>query len=232
MSVIQFFFNVTLLPENKHSIFFCYIFVSLFLKLRLSNTLNSLVKPDRNTLFWLSCLTLFGFGIAGLLGVHWFQDTPLRQVLLGGSIWYRQLLWGAVVGGAGALLVTLLVRLKPFQSIHQLFEDVLDIRGIDMHDVVFYSLCAAIGEELFFRAGLQMHLGNLLTSTIFVMLHGYLNPKNWQLSIFGFILIALSCAFGYLFTVQGFFAAVAAHFVYDVLVFSYLIFLTPKPQPN
>ena len=56
----------------------------------------------------------------------------------------------------------------------------------------------------------------------FVLLHGYINPMNVNLSIYGMLLIVICAGFGYLFKFFGLASCIIAHFIYDVAMFSVL----------
>jgi len=88
--------------------------------------------------------------------------------------------------------------------------------------IIFYSFCAAVGEEILFRGAIQPHLGIWLTSILFIFLHGYLNPFNWGITLYGLFMIIISAGLGYLFELFGIYASMIAHFIFDVAMFSFL----------
>jgi membrane protease YdiL (CAAX protease family) len=61
-----------------------------------------------------------------------------------------------------------------------------------------------------------------LQSIIFIALHGYLNPKDRPMFIYGMVLLLVSAGFGYLLPFSGIYAAMAAHFWIDVVLMLYL----------
>src|SRR5690606_14751744 len=81
------------------------------------------------------------------------------------------------------------------------------------------SLCAGIGEELFFRAGIQPFLGIWWTAILFVFIHGYLDPRNWRISIYGLVMVGIIAWFGYRFETIGIVAAMIAHAAFDFILF-------------
>lgn len=90
------------------------------------------------------------------------------------------------------------------------------------HHVVFYSFCAGVGEEILFRGVIQHYILLWPTAIIFVLIHGYLNLKDKTMFIYGVFLIFVSASFGYLHKFLGIYAAISAHFIYDVIMFGYL----------
>jgi len=102
-------------------------------------------------------------------------------------------------------------------------------------DTVFLSLCAGIGEEFLFRgalqdlahywlsgnffpAGLQQWLPQLLTSVVFVAIHGYINPRDWDTTKFGLIVLLFIIALSFGVSSQGIWFCIAAHAAYDFLL--------------
>ena len=79
----------------------------------------------------------------------------------------------------------------------------------------FISCCAGVGEELLFRGAVQYWLGVPLTAIIFVALHGYLNPRNARVSVYGAYLVLCMWGFGLIVDRMGLLPAMVAH----VLVF-------------
>jgi hypothetical protein len=186
------------------------------------NTLAAMVIPGKKRLFYLSILTLFGMSAIGMLLIHYAQHKGIRFVLLGGKRYYLQMLAGLFFGTLSSLLALLLVRGKRFKSVRTLFENLLHEISPTMLNILFYSLCASIGEEVLFRAGVQPLMGIWPTAFLFIFLHGYINPYNMSLTIYGIFLIVICAGFGYLFKFFGLAASALAHFVYDVAMFSLL----------
>ena len=88
---------------------------------------------------------------------------------------------------------------------------------------LFLSFCAAVGEELLFRAGLQSFLGPFLCSIVFVALHGYLNPFNLRFSVYGLIVLPFILLISYGMEPFGLLFCIAAHFSYDAILFTFMI---------
>ena len=84
--------------------------------------------------------------------------------------------------------------------------------------VVFISLCAGIGEELLFRGAIQPLLGIVITAIVFVAIHGYLNPKDWRVSVYGIFMTIIIVLFGWMTDEIGIWSAVIAHAMVDVIL--------------
>jgi hypothetical protein len=97
--------------------------------------------------------------------------------------------------------------------------------------IVGVSLCAGIGEEIFFRGVVQPlpYCGVWVTAIFFVAIHGYLNPMDWRISIYGVYMTILIAGLGYLTDYMGLTTAMVAHTMIDVVLFSYL---TKEPGEN
>lgn len=183
-----------------------------------------MVRSDKNRLFYLSWLTLFGMSAMGIVIIHYVQGRGVQLALLGGKAYYKQALTGMFFGSLTALFGALLLKGKRFKATKNYFEDLIGGVNPSLAHIIFYSACAGIGEEILFRAGIQcIHgVGIWPAAILFVLLHGYLNPANFNLTVYGVFLIIISAGFGYLYKFFGLTAAVVAHFVYDVSMFSLL----------
>ncbi|MCB0516327.1 MAG: CPBP family intramembrane glutamic endopeptidase [Chitinophagales bacterium] len=188
------------------------------------------IKPTKEALFWLSTSTLFGFSLAGILGIAFFSDKPLQVVLFVGDFWWKQVLLGLAWGVLGLVIIASLSRLNYFANALEQYESLFDDIDLNWEDILFYSICAAIGEEVFFRAAVQPHAGIWVTSFAFVALHGYLDPRNFPVFIIGILLFGFSCGLGYLCVQYGLLSSIVAHFVYDFLMFAVLIYLKKKAK--
>jgi uncharacterized protein len=88
-------------------------------------------------------------------------------------------------------------------------------------DCIFLSLCAGIGEEFLFRVALQEWLHPLLAAVVFVAIHGYIHPKDWEVTKYGLLVLVFIVILSYAINVQGVWFCIAAHAAYDFLLFWY-----------
>ena len=183
-----------------------------------------MVVPDKRRLQYFSWLTLLGMSAIGIVLIGYVQKKDVQEVLSGGKHYYEQVITGLIFGGISALLAILLIRGKKFKNVRHFFETLMLDLNPSFFNILFYSFCAGVGEEVLFRAGIQPlpYIGIWPASVLFVLLHGYINPSNIRLSIYGFFLIIICSGFGYLFKFFGLTSSCVAHFVYDVAMFSFL----------
>lgn len=193
--------------------------------------------PDKKKLFYLSWITLVGMSAIGILlvryncgqsGPHidniisYKQKREVLHVLLGGQPYYLQLLSGLFFGTFSSLLAVALINGRKFGTVRHFFEKLIQRMNPTFPNIVFFSFCAGIGEEILFRAGIQPMIGIWWASIIFVFLHGYIHPSNLSLTVYGIFLVVVCAGFGYLFKFFGLTSAIVAHFVYDVSMFTLL----------
>lgn len=181
-----------------------------------------MVIPDKKRLQYLSWLTLLGMSAIGVLLISYLQQREVEPVLLGGKPYYLQILVGLFFGSLSALLAVALLNEKRFNGVRSFFEELMQEINPSLFNIVLYSLCASVGEEILFRAGIQPLIGIWPAAVLFVFLHGYIHPANMNLSIYGFFLIIICAGFGYAFKFFGLTSSVVAHFVYDVAMFCVL----------
>ena len=181
-----------------------------------------MVVPDKKRLQYFSWLTLLGMSAIGILLITYLQKRDVQTVLLGGKPYYAQVLSGLFFGSLSSLLALLLIRSKKFKGVRNFFETLMHELNPSFFNILFYSFCAGVGEEVLFRAGIQPLIGIWPASVVFVMLHGYINPSNLTLSVYGVFLVIICSGFGYLFKYFGLTSSAIAHLIYDVAMFSLL----------
>ena len=184
-----------------------------------------MVVPDKKRLYYLSWLTLGGMSAIGIVLINYVQQRDVSDVLTGGKNYYLQVVAGLFFGSLAALLAVALLNGKRFKSVRKFYTDMMQDMNPALTTILFYSFCAAVGEEILFRAGIQPihHVGIWPAAIAFVFFsHGYIQPTNISLNIFGVLLVVISAGFGYLFKFFGLASAITAHFVYDVAMFCVL----------
>lgn len=180
------------------------------------------MKFDRKTLFYLSLFTLFGFSLIGLTAINIFQHKSTYEFFTEHPDWQRQLFKGLLFGANASVIAILMVHSKWFKESRVFFAELIQKIEPSYLHVIFYSFCAGVGEEILFRGAIQPHLGIWLTAILFIFLHGYLNPFNRAIMLYGLFMVIISAGLGYLFAIYGIYAAMSAHFIFDVAMFSYL----------
>lgn len=126
---------------------------------------------------------------------------------------------GIMFGFYYAIFVSILMASSLFQSIPDRLEPLIRNLNLTWYECLFLSICAGLGEELLFRSGIQFYLGPILTSLIFIAVHGYFNPKNWKKSLYGVVLLPFILLLSYGFYEYGLWFCIGAHFSYDLYLF-------------
>ena len=180
----------------------------------------------------MSWLTLVGMGLAGILIIVYWQKKDVNRVLIGGKRLYIQSLIGLFYGTFSSLLAVTLINGRGFKSVRQFFNNLMQQINPSFPSILFYSICAGVGEEILFRAGIQPMIGIWPAAIVFVLLHGYINPYNLNLTIYGLFLVIIAAGFGYLFKFFGLMSAVVAHIIYDISMFSLLKYAARPRVPS
>ncbi|MFN8297906.1 MAG: CPBP family intramembrane glutamic endopeptidase [Chitinophagales bacterium] len=181
-----------------------------------------MVVPDKKRLLYISWLTLFGMSAMGILLIYFVQKQDVEIVLAGRKSYYTQVLSGLFFGSLASLLGVILIRGKHFKGVRSFLEDMIGDMNPSLTQIIVYAGCLSVGEEMLFRAGIQPIINIWPAAFLFVLLHGYINPANLNLTIYGFFLVLIGAGLGYLFRYLGLFSAITAHFVYDVTMFCVL----------
>jgi uncharacterized protein len=176
---------------------------------------------NKPALFHLSVFTLFGFSLIAYILLHFHKtvffwdlfaaEKPVLHTIAG-------LGWGVLAGALGLALL----KLGNFESTNRLFTRMIKDLDPQWYHILFYSFCAGVGEEILFRGAVQSYIHIWPTAILFVLLHGYIHPKDLKMSVYGIFLVCISAGFGYLMKCQSIYSAMAAHFMYDVVMFAYL----------
>lgn len=172
-----------------------------------------------NKVLGLGLSTLLIFGLGGYYLIVSVQERAFLEVLLGGSAIPVQLGIGVAYGMITALVAIGIISRNFFRKEKNFYHRMISQLDLRLGSILFLSLCAGFAEELFFRAGLQPLMGLWLTSIVFVFIHGYLNPSNWRISVYGAAMVLFIAGMGYLFREVGLIAAMAAHTILDVVLF-------------
>jgi membrane protease YdiL (CAAX protease family) len=173
--------------------------------------------------------------IAGLSGLLWlsvgaiilyFRDIPTFSVFQSSIGLFEELGIGLAFGLFFGLLANSMMRIKGFRHIADDLpvNKVVKQADLNIWDVVLISLIAGITEEWLFRGALQPVLGIIITSVLFVAIHGYFKFYNPYQVMFGFFVLCLSFGLGFVFEKAGLLGAMAAHTLYDVIVMRSLIY--------
>jgi len=143
-----------------------------------------------------------------------------------------QLLVGTLLGAISALVAIQIIRIPAIQNASKKYTDIISRIQLTLPLVVLISISAGLGEEILFRLVIQNLIGLWPAALIFVAIHGYLNPMNWRISIYGFYLVLIAASFGYLYNNLGIWSATMAHATFDFVLLFYVKYdlLFPKPD--
>ncbi len=179
-------------------------------------------------LFLMGLATLVGFpllafGLVTLIQI-WFPHiypTPLISILKIRTSHFYLIPVFFSVGVFFGLIVIWLTELKYFEKSMSKYKNLLDNYDLNTPIILFLSLSAGVGEELFFRGALQPILGIWLTSIFFVAIHGYFSIKNKRINIFAVMLVLFIALLGWAAQNYSIWLAVTAHFSYDLVLLFY-----------
>lgn len=166
----------------------------------------------------LSAVTLFVLGGLGLWLIRSVQDRDIAGVVGFGLPWWRAIAFGASVGVITGLGAVLLLRQPFLRPVALRYTGLLGpLVPRRWHHVVL-SLSAGIGEELLFRGAIQHWLGVPITAVLFVAVHGYLDPRDRRLGLYGLYLVVCMLAYGTMARSWGLLPAMVAHAVFDLIL--------------
>jgi uncharacterized protein len=162
--------------------------------------------------------TILLFGGVGLLLIHFVQGRDPWPLLTGPQSLWVQLPAGTLIGTAMGFFAWWLVKRPFMEPVLDLYAQRIGPLLAHRSDRILISICAGVGEELFFRGALQHWLGLVLTAVLFVAIHGYLDPRNWRISIYGTAMTVLMVGLGWMADHMGLVAPMAAHTMIDVVL--------------
>lgn len=174
---------------------------------------------SKKSIYLLGTITLLLFPIPTFVGLYWFEDIFPLEIFQLENLSVFKLVIGIQLGIVYAFLALLLMQAPIFQEMPSRVEHLVKSMNLNLLDCFFLSLCAGVGEELLFRSGVQFYLGPIITSVIFVAIHGYLNPFKWKMSLYGLIVLPFILLISYGYEEFGLWFSIGAHFSYDLVLF-------------
>lgn len=164
-------------------------------------------------------ITLLVFPLPAFLVLHFFYDFDWKMFLQLENFKTIPIVYGLEFGILYAFLAMILLQAPVFERLPLRMDQLVRDLKLNIYDAIFLSLCAGIGEELLFRVGLQYFTGPILTSLIFVGIHGYFSWKNLSMNYYGLLVLPfiLLISFGY--NHFGLWFSISAHFAYDAVLF-------------
>lgn len=162
--------------------------------------------------------TLLGFGGLGIGLVPYVRDIKIIEFLAGVERIWIQVLVGVILGVVTAKASWQIVELPIMANTKSFFGSLIRPMKLTSSQIIFISICAGVGEELFFRGAVQPLLGIWVTSILFVLLHGYLNPFNLPLTYYGIYMVLVIGVLGLMTEHLGILSAMIAHTLIDVIL--------------
>lgn len=172
----------------------------------------------KRTLLILATATLLVMGGLGLLIVPWSRGVSAIRFLSQGWVWWQQLLIGLLVGWLLASIALWIIQMPYLKKVNAFFGELFKSFNLSLFDIFWISICAGIGEEMFFRGAIQPYLGIALTSFLFVLLHGYINPFNRPLTAYGLFMVLAIGLLGVMTEEIGIISAITAHAMIDFIL--------------
>lgn len=170
-------------------------------------------------IYILGIITLLVFPVPALWTLWYFEDLSPWKVLDFGAVIDPKTLLGLSWGFIFAVFSMFCFQSKIFGHELQKQEKLILSMNLNLFDKLFLSFCAGFGEEILFRSGIQHWLGIWITSVLFVAIHGYLDPRNWRLSLYGLLILPFIVTLGFWLEPMGIWFCIAAHFGYDLMLF-------------
>ena len=176
-------------------------------------------RMPKSKLYILGLVTLLIFPLVGITIVGVFEEDPWAFSWSMHMAWWKQLAIGSAFGLLSGWFAWSLISMEFMKPVVLKYQPLIQSLRLNNVDLVFMSLCAGIGEEVLFRGVLQSYWGIWITAVVFVAIHGYLDPRDKKMSIYGASLTLVIAGMGYLTDYVGLVAAMSAHAVLDIILF-------------
>ncbi len=170
----------------------------------------------------LALATLIGMPLIAIAVDRFSETVNLQLAITGDGKFGGQLAMGTLAGIVVAVGAHLIIASPLLNAVNTSYARMLGRFRLSMSEILLISLCAGIGEEMLFRGAVQPFLGIPATSVLFVAIHGYLNPRDWRLSVYGLAMTAGIFWLGYLAETRGLLSAIVGHTIIDVYLLIYL----------
>ena len=173
---------------------------------------------SKKTILLLALGTLVVFGGLGIVLIPYIRNMEIVEFFIGVEPIWLQVLIGISFGIVTAMAGWQIVELPQMTKIKIFFTELIKPLKLNNSQIVFISICAGFGEELLFRGAIQPVLGIWITSILFVLLHGYLNPFNLPLTFYGVYMVFVIGVMGLMTEHFGILTAMIAHTLIDIIL--------------
>jgi len=166
----------------------------------------------------LATLTLIGFPLIGWVILWLLDGPPFSRLFAITSPLILQIVVGLAIGFVSGGLAWLIIRSAYMEPVRHKYGNLIREFNLSPMQIVYISLCAGIGEEILFRGVIQPYLGIWITAILFVAIHGYLNPFDTRLFVYGVYMTLVIALIGYFSDQLGLYSAMAAHTAIDIVL--------------
>lgn len=173
----------------------------------------------KRQLYVLGLITLLIFPLPTFIGLWFMEGIHPLEIFQFERIEVFEVGMGIMLGFVYSFIALAFMQARVFEGMPIRVENMIRDMRLTFWDSLFLSICAGVGEELLFRSGVQFYLGPLITSIFFVAIHGYLNPMNWRMSLYGLIVLPFIFMISWGFETFGLWFAIVAHTTYDLMLF-------------
>ena len=167
----------------------------------------------------LGLFTIIGFPLAAFVINYFFSSESFWDIFISKQGILYELLIGLFLGVFEGLIAWQIIKLKILQPVRDKYQDVIGSLRMNIGTIIIVSICAGVGEEILFRGILQSYFGLWITAVGFVAIHGYLNPLDWRISLYGAYMTLAIVVIGYLHQLYGLTSAMLAHTMIDIVLF-------------
>ena len=167
----------------------------------------------------LGLFTIIGFPLTAFVINYFFSSKSFWDIFNSKQGILNELLIGMCLGIMAGLFAWRIIKLKILKPVREKYQGVIGSLRMNIGTIIAVSICAGVGEEILFRGILQSYFGIWITAFGFVAIHGYLNPLDWRISIYGVYMTAAIVIIGYLDQLYGLTSAMLAHTMIDIILF-------------
>ena len=164
----------------------------------------------------LALTTIIAMPLLAVIIDHFSETVNLAVSVIGFVPLWKQILVGLLSGTAIAVCAQFIISRPFMKEVNMRYSKLLEGFKLSLNEILFVSVCAGIGEEILFRGALQPLFGIVFVAFLFVAIHGYLNPRDWRITIYGLFMTGAMCALGFAAKTFGLLPAIIAHTVIDV----------------
>jgi membrane protease YdiL (CAAX protease family) len=180
------------------------------------------MKSSNIRILALALLTITLFPLLTFGFFYIFENHPLdffASIFRTKSSIFIEIISGVIAGIVCGILAWKFIISSFMSSVLNKYGNLIKSLQLNIPSIIFVSFCAGIGEELFFRGAIQLYLGIWITAIIFIAIHGYLDPTNWKVSLYGILMTLIIALLGYMTELLGLTSAMLAHSIIDIILF-------------